>query len=54
MAANLIKALEPIREKRQFYEAHPQLVQEIITAGSNKAQHVARQTMEEVRSVIKI
>lgn len=54
MAKNLIEALGPIREKRDYYENRPELVDEIITEGSNKAGKVARQTMEEVRSVMKI
>ena len=54
MAENLIKALEPIREKRTYYEARPDLVEEIITEGSNQARQVARQTMEEVRAAVKI
>ena len=54
MAPNLIKALEPIREKRKFYEARPEQVQEIITAGSDKARQVARQTMDEVRDAVNL
>ncbi|MGD8462162.1 MAG: tryptophan--tRNA ligase, partial [Desulfobacterales bacterium] len=33
MALNLIKALEPIREKRAYYEAHPQQVDDIMADG---------------------
>ena len=54
MADNLIKALEPIREKRRYYESRLDLVEEIIQEGSNKARVVAQKTMEEVRSVVKI
>ena len=54
MAENLIKALEPIREKRIFYMEQPQLVEEIIKTGSDKARAVASRTMEEVRAAIKI
>jgi tryptophanyl-tRNA synthetase len=54
MAENLIKALEPIREKRIFYMEQPQLVEEIIKTGSDKARAVASLTMEEVRAAIKI
>ncbi|MCP4349226.1 MAG: tryptophan--tRNA ligase [Desulfobacterales bacterium] len=54
MAQNLIKALEPIREKREYYENRPELVADIIVTGSNKAREVAQQTMEEVRSALKI
>ncbi len=54
MAQNLITALAPIREKRQFYEAHPKLVDEIIYEGCDRARKSARATMESVREAIKI
>ncbi|MBU1180659.1 MAG: tryptophan--tRNA ligase [Pseudomonadota bacterium] len=54
MAKNLSKALEPIREKREYYEAHPDLVDEIIADGILKARKVAETTMEEVRASVKI
>jgi len=54
MAGNLAKALEPIREKRAYYESRPELVEEIINAGDEKAGKVIRQTMEEVRAAIKM
>jgi len=54
MADSLIKALEPIREKREYYLARPQLVEDIINEGGNKARNVARQTMTEVRTALKM
>jgi len=54
MAGNLAKALEPIREKRAYYETRPKLVDDIINAGDEKAGKVIRQTMEEVRAAIKM
>lgn len=54
MAQNLIDALEPIREKRKYYEAQPNIVDEIIQDGCKKARKVAQQTMEEVKSAMKI
>ena len=54
MARFLIDALEPIREKRHFYEQKPQLVEDIIAEGCQKARRVAQQTMDEVRMAIKI
>ncbi|MDY6791394.1 MAG: tryptophan--tRNA ligase [Thermodesulfobacteriota bacterium] len=54
MAQNLIKALEPVRNKREYYLSRPQLVNEIIKDGIQKAQKVARQTMDEVRAAVKI
>ena len=54
MAQNLIKALEPVRKKREYYSSRPELVDEIIKDGIKKARNVARQTMEEVRTAVKI
>jgi len=54
MAKNLAEALKPIREKRSFYESHPKLVEEIMQNGDDKARSIAKQTMEEVRSKVKI
>jgi tryptophanyl-tRNA synthetase len=54
MARHLIKALEPMREKKAYYEARPHLVDDIIKDGCEKARKVARQTMAEVKAAIKI
>ena len=54
MARGLANALEPIREKRAYYEAHPEMVDEIMVEGSNRARLAACETMEIVRSAIKI
>ncbi|MDY6988866.1 MAG: tryptophan--tRNA ligase [Thermodesulfobacteriota bacterium] len=52
MAESLIQALAPIREKREYYEAHPDIVRAIAEKGNRKAQETARQTMEEVRKAV--
>jgi tryptophanyl-tRNA synthetase len=54
MARGLIEALAPVREKRAFYEQRPELVEEIMVAGSAKARIKACQTMELVRAAVKI
>jgi tryptophanyl-tRNA synthetase len=54
MAQGLTKALEPIREKRAYFEERPKLVEDIMVAGSDKARQTARQTMVDVRAAIKI
>jgi tryptophanyl-tRNA synthetase len=54
MARNLSSALEPIRKKRAYYEAHPKQVDEIISEGCDNASKTARATMETVREAIKI
>jgi tryptophanyl-tRNA synthetase len=54
MAKNLIDALAPIREKRAYYENHPDIVEDIIQTGNTRARSVAVQTMAEVRDAMKI
>lgn len=54
MAENLISALAPIREKTEYYHEHPDLVDEIIAKGNEKAAAEARQTMQIVRDALKI
>ena len=54
MASNLNRALEPLREKRKELEANPQIIENIIAEGNRKARKIARNTMEEVREVVKI
>jgi tryptophanyl-tRNA synthetase len=54
MAKNLTTALEPIREKRAYYEQRTQEVDEIIREGNRRARKVARRTMKAVRAVVKV
>jgi len=54
MAQYLIQFLEPIRKKREYYEARPDEVAEIVESGNKKARSVASQTMDEVRRAIKL
>ncbi len=54
MAENLNIALEPIREKRRELEANIDKVKDIMVRGDERARSIARETMEEVREVVKI
>lgn len=54
MAAGLSRFLEPVRERRVYYEERPQLVADIVVTGGEKARKTAGQTMEEVRAALKI
>jgi len=53
-ASKIIEALAPMREKRSYYESHPQEVKDILVDGEKRAKQVAVKTMEEVRSVMKL
>ena len=54
----LVKALtdflDPIRARRAEFAAKPQLVREIINEGTRQGRALAQQTMDEVRSAMKI
>jgi len=54
IAEKLIEYLEPIKERRDYYEKHRDEVIDILREGSKKAREVASKTMEEVRNAIKI
>ena len=54
LAQNIIDTLEPIREKRKYYEERPELVDRILIEGTNKAREVAKQTMKEVKQAMKL
>jgi tryptophanyl-tRNA synthetase len=54
MAVGLNAALAPVREKRAFYESRPELMDDIIRQGDEKAREVARATMADVRAANKI
>jgi tryptophanyl-tRNA synthetase len=46
--------LDPIRARRAEFAAKPELVREIIIEGTRKGRALAQQTMDEVRSAMKI
>jgi len=46
--------LNPIREKRKYYENHPKEVEKILKQGTKKAREAARETMKLVRKNMKL
>ena len=54
LIANIIKTLEPIREKRKYYEERPEELKKILMEGTAKAQPEAKKTMETVKHAMKI
>ncbi len=46
--------LDPIRERRAFYQAHPESVREALLTGTEKAKKAAAATMREVKEAMKI
>jgi tryptophanyl-tRNA synthetase len=54
LIAALERFLEPIRERRQYFESQPDLVRAALTEGSRHARQVGQQTMEKVRAALAI
>ena len=54
LAKNIIKYLEPIREKRKYYEEHPEIVDEILKNGTEKARKTAKETMKKVKKAMRL
>jgi tryptophanyl-tRNA synthetase len=54
LARALNAFLDPMRERRAHYQAHPELVREALAAGTGHAKKVAEQTMAEVRAALRL
>ncbi|MDP2326502.1 MAG: tryptophan--tRNA ligase [Dehalococcoidia bacterium] len=54
LAAALNAFLDPIRERRAYFEAHPAEVREALEAGTARARLTAQATMAEVRDAMRI
>ena len=54
LANNIIETLKPIREKREYYEQRPELVDELLLKGTKKAQETAKETMKKVKKAMKL
>ena len=52
--AVLNEFLTPIREKRAYYEAHPEEVVTVLTEGTKEARRTAEQTLAEVKEAMQI
>lgn len=54
LAQSLNETLNPIREKRRYYEENPNKVTDILYDGTKKAQDIGAETMREVRDAMSI
>ena len=54
LAKNIIEKLRPIREKRKYYEERPELLDEILKEGTEKARKIAKETMRKVKEAMKL
>ena len=48
----LEETLKPIRERRAFYDEHPEIVEKIVKEGNKKARDKAREVLDRVRKQI--
>lgn len=51
---NLNNFLEPIREKRKYYEENKDVVENILKEGTTYAQNIAKENMKNIKSAMKI
>ena len=54
LAKNIIDFLEPMREKRKYYEERPELVDELLKSGTAKARETAKKTMKKVKKAMRL
>ena len=54
LANNIIEYLRPMREKRKYYEEHPEEVEKVLKEGTKKAQEEAKVTMKEIKKAMKL
>ena len=52
LANNVIEFLKPMREKRAYYEAHPEEVDRILKEGTERARKTAKETMKKVKKAM--
>ena len=54
LAANTIEFLRPMREKREYLEAHPEIIEKVLREGTAKAKKEAEETMKKVKKAMKL
>ena len=54
LAKNISDTLKPIREKRAYYEQHPEEVDKILVEGTERARKVAKETMKKVKQAMQL
>lgn len=54
LTAAINRFLEPIRERRAWYEQHPDFVRDALLAGTRREQEIARATISDVRQAMQV
>ncbi len=54
LASKISEYLKPIREKRKYYEEHPEIVDKILLDGTRYAKKTAEENMKKIKEALKI
>ena len=54
LANNIIEYLRPMREKREYLEQHPEIIDKVLKEGTEKARKEAARTMKKVKEAMKL
>ena len=54
LGKNIIDFLEPVREKRKYYEDRPEIVDKLLIEGTKKARQTAKETMKKVKQAMRL
>ena len=54
LANNIIEFLRPMREKRAYYEVHPEIIDKILIEGTKKAKEEAKKNMKKIKKAMKL
>ena len=54
LAKNICAELTPIREKRKYYEAHPEIVDKVLIEGTERARRIAKENLKRIKKAMKL
>ena len=54
LARNITEFLRPMREKREYLEQHPEIIDKVLKEGTEKARKEAAKTMKRVKEAMKL
>ena len=54
LAQNIVEFLKPMREKRAYYEAHPEIIDKVLQEGTAKAKLEAEKTLKRIKQAMKL
>ena len=54
LGAKVNERFKEIRERRRYYEAHPEIVEKILNEGSARAREEAQKVLKEVRKLVRM